>query len=76
MTEDQLLFDLMPLLRVTILERVRRMDRPQVPGVMIEQGMLGKNEAARSITPGNEDDIYRVRTSLGPSGLSRTAGMG
>ena len=25
-----------------------------IPGVMIEQGMLGKNGAARSITPGNE----------------------
>ncbi len=26
-----------------------------IPGVMIEQGMLGKNGAARSIPPGNED---------------------
>ena len=25
-----------------------------LPGVMIEQGMLGKNGAARAITPGNE----------------------
>ena len=25
-----------------------------IPGVMIEQGILGKNGAARSITPGNE----------------------
>ncbi len=25
-----------------------------IPGVMIEQGMLGKNDAARSYTTGNE----------------------
>ena len=31
-------------------------------GVMIEQGMLGKNGAARSITPGNE----LVKTSFSP----------
>ena len=32
-----------------------------IPGVMIEQGMLGKNGAVRPITPGNEVELEAIQ---------------
>ena len=39
------------------------------PGVMIEQGMLGKNGAVRAITPGNEDGPYELEHVHNNSGI-------
>ena len=38
-------------------EHIAHLNLP-IQGVMIEQGMLGENGAARSITPGNEVALY------------------
>ena len=34
----------------------------KIPGVMIEQGMLGTNTASRAITPGNEVEYVHAYT--------------
>ena len=44
------------------VERILANFNEPIPGVMIEQGMLGKNDAARSIIPGNEVGALHCKT--------------